>query len=90
MNKGELLSAMAEESGLSKTDCEKALEAFKSVVARVLKSGGKIALVGFGSFYTVLRKATTGRNPQTGEQIQISASTQPKFKAGADLKKAVN
>ena len=90
MNKTELVAAMAEQAGLSKKDAEKALAAFTNVVTEELKKGGKVQLVGFGTFTSAKRKATTGRNPQTGEAIKIPASTQPKFKPGKALKDALN
>ena len=90
MNKTELIDAVAAESGLSKADTKRALEAFVNQTTNALKSGDRVALVGFGSFSTSDRAARKGRNPQTGESIQIKASKQPKFKAGAPLKDAVN
>ena len=90
MNKTELIAAMAEEAGLSKKDSEKALKAFVDVVTGELKKGGKVQLVGFGTFEVGKRAARTGRNPQTGEEIKIKASKAPKFKAGKALKDAVN
>ena len=90
MNKTELIAAIAEKSGIAKKDAEKALAAFTSVVTDELKKGGKVQLVGFGTFATAKRKATTGRNPQTGAAIKIPASTQPKFKPGKALKDALN
>lgn len=90
MNKTELVAAMADQAGLSKKDAEKALAAFTSVVTDELKKGGKIQLVGFGTFETSERKAREGRNPQTGKTMKIAASKAPKFKAGKALKDAVN
>ena len=90
MNKTELIDAMAKESGLSKKDTEKALKAFTDTVASALKKKDKITLVGFGTFETRKRAARTGRNPQTGKEIKIKASTAPSFKAGKALKDAVN
>ncbi len=90
MNKSELVSAMAAKTDLSKKDAEKALKAFIDVVSEELSQGGKIQLVGFGTFDVVERVARTGRNPQTGEEMQIAASKAPKFKAGKALKDAVN
>ncbi|MEE8836605.1 MAG: HU family DNA-binding protein [Eubacteriales bacterium] len=86
MNKTELVAAMAEESGLSKKDAEKALKAFTDTVADALKKGDKVQLVGFGTFEVSERGARTGRNPQTGATIEIKASRTPKFKAGKALK----
>ncbi len=89
MNKTELIAAMAEKAELSKKDTEKALAAFTDTVAEALKAGDKIQLVGFGTFEVSERAARTGRNPQTGEDIQIAASKTPKFKAGKALKDLV-
>ena len=90
MNKTELVSAIADESGLSKKDAEKALKAFTSVVEDELKTGEKIQLVGFGTFEVSERAARTGKNPRTGEEIEIAAARTPKFKAGRALKDALN
>ena len=90
MTKIELVAAMAEKAGLTKKDAEAALKAFTDVVADELKKGEKVALVGFGTFEVSERAAREGRNPQTGETIQIAASKAPKFKAGKALKDAVN
>ena len=90
MNKTELIVAMAEQAEISKKDAEKALKAFTDVVADELKKGGKVQLVGFGTFEVSERAAREGRNPQTKETIQIEASKAPKFKAGKDLKDMVN
>ena len=90
MNKSELINAMAKESGLSKKDSEKALKAFTDTVTATLKKKDKVQLVGFGTFETKSRAARTGRNPQTGKEIKIKASTAPVFKAGKALKDAVN
>ena len=90
MNKTELVSAMAEKTGLSKKDAEAALKAFTDVVAEELKKGEKIQLVGFGTFEVSERAARTGRNPQTGKVMSIEACKAPKFKAGKALKDAVN
>ena len=90
MNKTELVAAMADQAGLSKKDSEKALKAFTDTVAKELKKGGKIQLVGFGTFEVVKRSAREGRNPQTGAVMKIKASKAPKFKAGKALKDAVN
>lgn len=90
MTKVELINAMAEKAGLSKADAEKALKAFSDAVTEALKSGDKVALVGFGTFSVGERAARTGQNPQTGEKINIKASKAPKFKAGKMLKDAVN
>lgn len=89
MNKTELINAIAEKSELSKKDADKALAAFIDTVTDELKNNGKVQLVGFGTFEVTERAARTGRNPQTGETIQISASKSPKFKAGKALKDAI-
>jgi len=90
MNKADLISAMAEDSGLSKKDAEKALNSFIKVVSDELENKEKVQLVGFGTFETRERAARTGRNPQTNEEITIAASTVPAFKAGKALKDRVN
>ena len=89
MNKIELISAMAENAEITKKDAEKALTAFTNIVADTLVDGDKVAITGFGTFEVAERAARTGRNPQTGESIQIAASKSPKFKAGKALKDAV-
>ena len=90
MNKAELIAAMAEKAELSKKDSEKALKAFIDVVTDELVKGEKIQLVGFGTFEVRNREARTGKNPRTGEAIQIAASKVPAFKAGKALKDVVN
>ena len=90
MNKNDLVSAVAEHSGLSKTDASRAVDAVFGSIEGALKAGDEVRIVGFGSFSVAHRAASTGRNPRTGEAIQIAASKQPKFKAGAPLKAAVN
>ncbi len=90
MNKTELVTAMAEKAELSKKDSEKALKAFIDVVTEELQKGEKIQLVGFGTFEVAERAAREGRNPLTGEKMQIKASKAPKFKAGKALKDVVN
>ncbi|MDA8712017.1 HU family DNA-binding protein [Alphaproteobacteria bacterium] len=90
MNKNDLISQVADDSGLSKADATKAVDAVLDNIAGSLSNGGEVRLVGFGTFSVTHRKATTGRNPRTGESIQIKASNQPKFKAGKALKDAVN
>ena len=90
MNKAELVAAMAEQAGLSKKDAEAALKAFTDVVSDELKNGGKVQLVGFGTFEVAERAERQGRNPKTGEAITIPASKSPKFKAGKALKDIVN
>ncbi len=90
MNKAELVAAMAEQAGLSKKVAEEALKAFTDVVSDELKKGGKVQLVGFGTFEVSERAAREGRNPQSGEVMKIAASKAPKFKAGKALKDLVN
>ena len=90
MNKTELVAAMAEAAEISKKDAEKALKAFTDVVADELKKGGKVQLVGFGTFEVSERAAREGRNPANGQPMQIAASKAPKFKAGKALKDAIN
>jgi len=89
MNKAELIDAMATGAGLSKSDAKKALESFIGATGDALKSGDRVALVGFGSFSVSTRAARKGRNPQTGKEINIAAKKVVKFKAGADLSKIV-
>ena len=86
MNKTELIAAVAEKAEISKKDSEKALKAFIDVVTDELKAGGKIQLVGFGTFEVSERAAREGRNPQTGKTMKIEACKAPKFKAGKALK----
>ena len=90
MNKTELVAAMAEKCELSKKDAEKALKAFTDVIADELKKGGKVQLVGFGTFEVAERAAREGRNRQSGAVMQIPASKAPKFKAGKALKDSLN
>ncbi len=90
MTKAELIAAIATQAGLSKKASAAAVDAFTDTVAKALRKGDKVQLVGFGSFGTVKRAARTGRNPQTGASIKIPASVAPKFKAGKALKDAVN
>jgi len=90
MNKTELVAAMAEQAGVCKKDAEKTLKAFTDVVAEELKKGGKVQLVGFGTFEVSERAAREGRNPQTGKAMKIAASKAPKFKAGKALKDMLN
>ena len=91
MNKAELLTNMAERSGLTKAESEKALNAFIDTVTEALTDGEKVQLVGFGSFESRPRKAREGRNPRNPEEvIQIPASVAPVFRAGKALKEAVN
>ncbi|MCI5649279.1 MAG: HU family DNA-binding protein [Fusicatenibacter sp.] len=90
MNKTELVAAMAEQTNLSRKDAEAALKAFIDVVSEELKKGEKVQLVGFGTFEVSERAAREGRNPQTGETMEIKASRTPKFKAGKALKDMMN
>ena len=86
MNKAELVAAVAEKSGLSKKDSDKAVSAVLDVIAEELAKGGKVQLVGFGSFESKVRNARIGRNPRTKQEIEIPASRVPVFKAGKALK----
>ena len=90
MNKNELISALAGATNLNQTQCSEVLQSFIDTVTNELKSGSEVKIIGFGTFKISKRKATTGRNPQTGAEIQIPASNQPKFFAGKALKAAVN
>lgn len=85
MNKAELIEAMASEAGLSKADAKKALDGFVNATSGALASGDRVSLIGFGSFSISERSARTGRNPQTGKEIQIPAKKVVKFKAGSEL-----
>lgn len=90
MNKAELITSMAEKSGLTKKDAEKALKGFMESVEEALVAGEKVQLVGFGTFETKERAERKGRNPKTKEEIIIKASKVPGFKAGKELKESVN
>jgi DNA-binding protein HU-beta len=90
MNKAQLIDAMAAGAGLTKADAKKALDAFVSATTDALKSGDRVALIGFGSFSVSERGARTGRNPQTGKEIKIAAKKVVKFKAGAELSDSVS
>ena len=89
MNKSELVEAIASGSGLTKADTSRVLETFMATVTDALKRGDQVVIPGFGSWSTGNRSARTGRNPQTGKTIQIKASRVAKFKAGKNLKEAV-
>ena len=89
MNKTELIAAMAENSGLTKKDCEAALAAFTCAVETAMKGGDKVQLVGFGTFEAKERPARVGRNPRTGKEITIPASKVAKFTPGKGLKDAI-
>ena len=90
MNKTELIAAVAEKAEISKKDAEKAVKAFTDVVSEELVNGGKIQLVGFGTFEVSERPAREGRNPRTGETMTIAATKTPKFRVGKALKDMVN
>ena len=90
MNKTELVAAVAEQAALSKKDAEKAINAVIDSITNALTEGDKVHLVGFGTFEVREREARTGKNPRTGEAIEIAASKAPAFKAGRGLKDAVN
>ena len=90
MNKNELIAAVADKAGLSKSDATTAIEGVFDVITGALKDGDEVRIVGFGTFVVSERKAGKGRNPQTGEEIDIPASKAPKFRAGKQLKEAVN
>ena len=85
MNKAELIDAMAADANLTKADAKRALDAFVGATSKALKTGDRVALVGFGSFSVAKRAARTGRNPQTGKEIKIGAKKVVKFKAGTEL-----
>lgn len=89
MNKNELIEKIASNADLSKTDAQKALDAVIDSIIGSLAEGKEVRLVNFGTFAVVKKKATTGRNPRTGEAIKIAASKQPKFRAGKKLKEAI-
>lgn len=90
MGKSELVAAITEKTGMKKKDVTAAVEAFTAVVSEELATGGKVQLVGFGTFYVADRAAREGRNPATGEPLHIPASKSAKFKAGKALKTVVN
>lgn len=90
MNKNELIAAVAEKTGLAKGAAGEAVDATFDAISGSLKSGDEVKILGFGNFSVSERAATTGRNPRTGETIQIKASKSPKFKAGKGLKDAIN
>ena len=90
MNKNDLISKVADSSGLSKADASNAVDAVIESIIGAMKSGDDVRLVGVGTFSVANRKASEGRNPRTGEKINIPASRQPKFKAGKGLKEALN
>ena len=90
MNKNDLIASVASSAGLSKSDATRSLESLIDTITNALKRDEKVSIVGFGNFSISHRKATTGRNPRTGESIQIPASKRPKFSVGKALKEAVN
>lgn len=90
MNKNDLIAKVSEDADMSKADATKAVDAVFDTITEALKGGTEVRLVGFGTFAVTRRAASEGRNPRTGEKIQIPASNQPKFKAGKGLKDAVN
>ena len=89
MNKQQLIEAIANEVNVTKATAAGCLDAFINTVTKVLKKKGEVRLVGFGTFTTAKRKATTGRNPQTGKEIKIAAKTVPAFSAGKKFKELV-
>ena len=90
MNKNELIAAVADKTNLNKGDATSAVEAVFDVVTSALKEGDEVRVVGFGTFVVTQRKAGKGRNPQTGQEIDLPASKAPKFRAGKQLKEALN
>ena len=90
MNKSDLVNAISSNSDLSRSDAAKALDATVAAITSALAAGDQVSVVGFGSFKTSKRAARSGRNPQTGETIQIAAATLPRFSPGKALKTAVN
>lgn len=90
MNKGELVEAIAKDADITKAQAQAAIDSFVANVQKSLKKGGKITLVGFGTFSTSKRAARTGRNPQTGKPIKIPAKQVAKFSPGKALKDAIN
>ena len=90
MNKNDLVNQVSDNTGLSKSDSAKAVDSVLDTITDTLKSGGDVRLVGFGTFLVSKRKATTGRNPQTGAAINIPAANVPKFRPGKSLKESLN
>lgn len=90
MNKSELIDDIAEAAGISKAAAARALDATTQAISTSLKKGDDVTLIGFGTFYVGKREARVGRNPRTGEAINIAAANTPKFRAGKALKDAVN
>ncbi len=89
MNKGDLIDAMADDAGITKTQAAAALDSYMTCIRKTLKKGDKVTLVGFGTFSVSKRAARTGRNPQTGKAIKIAAKNVVRFKAGKELSSAV-
>lgn len=90
MNKADLVLAVAETAGLTRGDAARAVDAVLDQVIAALKAGGDVKLVGFGTFHVTHRAASSGRNPRTGEPMQLGARNQPKFTAGKSLRDAIN
>jgi DNA-binding protein HU-beta len=90
VNRNELVDAVADKSELRKSDASRAVEAVFNAIEEALKKGEEVRLVGFGTFSVASRAASEGRNPRTGEKIQIAASKQPKFKPGKQLRDSLN
>ena len=90
MNKNDLIASVASSAGLSKSDATRAIESMLDAVTNALKRDEKVSIVGFGNFSVSHRKATTGRDPQTGAEIKIPAANVPKFRAGNSLKESLN
>ena len=90
MNKNDLIAAVADSTGMSKANAGQAVDATFDAITNALKAGDEVKVIGFGNFMVAKRAASTGRNPRTGESIQIAASKTPKFRAGKGLKDAVN
>ena len=90
MNKADLVNSLAQKTGLTKTKSNEVIDAIVSSISEALKSGDKVTLVGFGTFTTTQRDARKGRNPKTGETLEIPAKRVAKFRAGTELTKTVN
>jgi DNA-binding protein HU-beta len=90
MNKQELIAVVAEQTGLARNDTARVVETMLDTITGQLTKGAEVRLVGFGNFSVTRRKASTGRNPRTGEPMSIKATSQPKFRPGKVLKDAVN
>ena len=90
MNKADLVNSLSEKTGLTKTKSNQAIDALVETISEALKSGDKVTLVGFGTFKTSQKETRMGRNPKTGESLEIPAKRVAKFKPGTDLSKSVN